>query len=196
MAYRTKLLYFLLISIGEIQAKPTEFYLSLSNSKQENETFEIDKDDYPYNVTEKDVNTIEVNTIEVNTLIDTSKCETNTSFEEAPYTDIKMLDSVYLNNIYSSVTTNLIEENLSIENLELDGLDLYEVVGRDCGAAKICPSMTENWRHNKTITIGFLGAYRRSQVSVCFINVIVLSAFDTCLLKTVSTRVNTRILCS
>lgn len=164
MAYRTVVLYLLLITIWEIQVKPTDDYLSLSHSKMENGTFEKDKDDnVNYNTTEKNV------VIDVRTLIDKSKCETNATFEETQYTDAKKLDSVYLNNIYSSVTTNLIEENLSIDRLELDGLDLYEVVGRDCGAAKICPNMRESWLHNKTITIGFLGAYRRSQVRVPFI---------------------------
>lgn len=157
MAHRTKLIYVILITITGIRAKPTD-------AKMDNGTWKIDKteDDFFYNTTDvkKDI------TIDINKLIDMSKCETNASFEEAPFADFKKLDSVYLNHIYSSVTTNLIEENLSIDSMELDGLDLYEVVGRECGGAKVCPNMRENWMNNKTITIGFLGAYRRSQVSI------------------------------
>ncbi|RVE45938.1 hypothetical protein evm_009411 [Chilo suppressalis] len=73
------------------------------------------------------------------------------------------LDSIYLNNIYSRVTTNLIEEKVTVDMIDTDGVNLFSIVSSDCGGAKVCPVINWNWTDEKTITIGFLGSYGRSQ---------------------------------
>lgn len=71
------------------------------------------------------------------------------------------ISSMYLNNIYTGMTS-LIEEVSG--KIEVDGVSLFELVNSECGGTKICPSLSLNWTSENTITIGFLGAYGRSQV--------------------------------
>lgn len=83
-----------------------------------------------------------------------------------PSFEIHNLNSVYLNNIHSSVTGNLIEDNVSIESIEADGVNLFDIIRDDCGSAKMCSNIDSNWTSENTITIGFLGAYGYSLVSL------------------------------
>ncbi|XP_059059119.1 guanylate cyclase 32E-like [Achroia grisella] len=121
-------------------------------------------EEYIFNGTEMDILKSIKNTVDDNGTVHRRKCEivniTNT--DDIRYANTNMLDSVYLNNIYSRVTTNLIEEKVSIDKIEANGVSLYDLVNSDCGGAKLCPSFNVNWTE-KTITIGFLGAYGWSQ---------------------------------
>lgn len=97
------------------------------------------------------------------------KCElSNSSVGDDESMKSTILDSIYLNNIHSSVTTNLIEENVSVDDIETDGVDLFEIINSDCGGTKKCPDLRKKWTSENTITIGFLGAYGRSQVRYIF----------------------------
>ncbi|XP_045535787.1 guanylate cyclase 32E-like [Papilio machaon] len=82
-----------------------------------------------------------------------------TDYLNEPVFEKHSLNSIYLNNIHSSVTGNLIEDNVSIESIEADGVNLFDIVGGDCGGAKMCSNIDSNWTDENTITIGFLGAY-------------------------------------
>lgn len=193
MAYHTVLLYVALMLSTEIKAKPTtkddandlsdiktiakieinittadDFYVHNANQKHtdnnvKKESIIIDKTKLIYQNKE--------NHQYVETKVhEKKKCEANNiTYEEPRFIETNKLDSIYLNNIYSSVTTNLIEENVSIDSIEVDGMNLYDVVGNGCGGANICPNMREHWKSDKTVTIGFIGAYRRSQVSISFL---------------------------
>ncbi|XP_028027881.1 guanylate cyclase 32E-like [Bombyx mandarina] len=83
--------------------------------------------------------------------------------DEDATTPANILDSIYVNNIYTSVTTNLIEERVSSDSIEDDGVSLFHLVNVECGGYEACPSYSRNWTIEGTITIGFLGSYRRSQ---------------------------------
>lgn len=105
------------------------------------------------------------------------KCEAlnTTVSDDLEHIESNTLDSVYLNNIHSSLTSNLIEDNLSVSTLNVEGFNLFDVVNSDCGGATVCPSVSGNWSNDKTITVGFLGAYGRSQVSFHSIFIFVTS---------------------
>lgn len=187
MSYQTTILYLMLMISTEIKAKPAkdepknlpeEIVENVDAFNSTEDTFyfynttDDNKDEEKLTETMKSIDTVqELNNQEVSTkFLDKNKCEiTNFTFEEPELVETKKLDSVYLNNIYSSVTTNLIEEKVSIDKIEADGVNLYDVVGNECGGAKICPNMRESWKNDKTITIGFLGAYRRSQVRFIYL---------------------------
>ncbi|XP_053607986.1 guanylate cyclase 32E-like [Plodia interpunctella] len=97
-------------------------------------------------------------------VIHKKSCEViNNTLADDPAVNAKILGSIYLNNIYSRVTTNLIDDKVSIDKIETNGVNLYDLVTSECGSAKVCPSLVANWTDDKTITIGFLGAYGRSQ---------------------------------
>lgn len=98
------------------------------------------------------------------------KCEmiNATNTDDVDYLQTNTLNSIYLNNIHSSLTSNLIEEKLSVDGMEIEGVNLFDIVNSDCGGAKVCPNVSGNWTNDKTITVGFLGAYGRSQVSLWF----------------------------
>ncbi|XP_049868984.1 guanylate cyclase 32E-like [Pectinophora gossypiella] len=56
----------------------------------------------------------------------------------------------------------LIKEPMSVDNLETNGESLFDLVDSECGGATVCPKEV-NWTKDNSITIGFLGAYIRSQ---------------------------------
>lgn len=125
-------------------------------------------EDYFYNTTSLDKTVLPTkNTAanEADIIVTKKSCEisNNTNIEEDNVSE-NMLDSIYLNNIYSRVTTILIDENVSIRDIEINGVNLFDVVNSDCGGARVCPRLRVNWTEDKTIMIGFLGAYGRSQV--------------------------------
>ncbi|XP_075973555.1 guanylyl cyclase at 32E [Anticarsia gemmatalis] len=93
------------------------------------------------------------------------KCEVLniTVDEDSDYIQTNSLESVYLNNIHSSLTSNLIEEKLSVDSMAIEGVNLFDVVNSDCGGATVCPNVSGDWKDDKTITVGFLGAYGWSQ---------------------------------
>lgn len=170
MAYQPALFCILFLILNDINATENDTFNDVEDSSPPvtpnettncNSSFEIEKDyNEFYNVSHDTDN--QSDTIQVN--ISKKTCENmNHSVDEIDDTEepAKKLDSVYLNNIYSRVTTNLIEDAVSIDNLEQNGVNLYEVVNSDCGASEVCVRPAKR----KTITIGFLGAYGRSQVS-------------------------------
>lgn len=172
MASQPALLYIIVFILNDISATENDTFnhaediqpaiVTPNETMKCNSSFEIEKDyNEFYNVSYDIDNTTE--TIQVN--ITKKTCENmNYSVDETEEPN-KKLDSVYLNNIYSRVTTNLIEDAVSIDNLEQNGVNLYEVVSSDCGASKVCVRPASHVAKRKTITVGFLGAYGRSQVS-------------------------------
>lgn len=146
----------------------TEIGLSTEDeNKQDTEINNLDLDDYiEYNKT--DIYDIYNNTNEeANKPVNHKKCEVinATNSDDADYIQTNTLNSIYLNNMHSSLTSNLIEVKLSVDGMELEGVNLFDIVSSDCGGAKVCPNANGYWTDNKTITVGFLGAYGRSQVS-------------------------------
>lgn len=116
-------------------------------------------------------NTTDIDTIRpINIIVNDrhqKKCEVfnSTASEDVEYIQSNSLGSVYLNNVHSSLTSNLIEETLSGDRMEIEGVNLFDIVKSDCGGATVCLNVSGNWTNDKTITVGFLGAYGRSQVS-------------------------------
>lgn len=169
MAFQPALFYIIFLILNEITANKNSIFkedtlptiITPNETTNCNSSFEIEKDyNEFYNVTYDSDNSTEI--IQVN--ITKKTCDNmNYSADEIDESEepAKKLNSVYLNNIYSRVTTNLIEDAVSIDNLEQNGVNLHEVVGSDCGASKVCVRPAKR----KAITIGFLGAYGRSQVS-------------------------------
>lgn len=166
MAHMTYLLFIVLIKIGistEDEANMVD--TDVSNS--------IAIDDYlEYNKTNEyyDYNTTEILRKPISVTNDShKKCDVinSTSADDSDFIPTKMLSSVYLEN-HSNLTSNLIEAKLSADGMEIDGVNLFDVVNSDCGGAKVCPNVSGNWTNDNTITVGFLGAYGRSQVSVNF----------------------------
>lgn len=172
MASQPALFYIIVIILNDISATENDTFnhnedtpptiVTPKESTTCNSSFEIEKDyNEFYNVTYDTDNTNE--SVQVN--ITKKTCENSNFSVDETEEPTKKLDSVYLNNIYSIVTTNLIEDAVSIDNLEQNGVNLYEVVSSDCGASKVCVRPATNVVKRKTITVGFLGAYGRSQVS-------------------------------
>ncbi|KAL0892719.1 hypothetical protein ABMA27_014436 [Loxostege sticticalis] len=166
MAAHTLPVYVLILLLYEVNAKPaqntsdseTNIIVPL-NSTLDGE-LKRDFDDDIYNDTEEFNGT--VNSLEATTLVKKA-CEVhNNTTGNDEFVNANNLNSIYLNNIYTRVTTNLIEEKVTVDMIEANGVNLYQVVNSDCGGAKVCPSESQNWTDEKTITIGFLGAYGRS----------------------------------
>ncbi|CAH0701439.1 unnamed protein product [Spodoptera exigua] len=88
-----------------------------------------------------------------------SKCKVNNNTAEEDYIQTNIIDSIYLDNMDSNLTSNLIDEEFSVDGMEIDGVNLFDIVDSDCGGATVCPSVNWNWPDDKTITVGFLGAY-------------------------------------
>lgn len=98
-----------------------------------------------------------------------SKCKAkNNSTADVDHSQTNIINSIYLNNMDYNLTSNLINEEFSVDGMEIDGVNLFDIVNSNCGGAKVCPSFNWNWPHDKTITVGFLGAYA-SKVSNCLI---------------------------
>lgn len=92
-------------------------------------------------------------------------CEViNMTTKDGSNFEVKHLNSIYLNNIYSVATSALIEDRMAFDKVEVNGINLYEVVTADCGGAQVCPNSGSRFHEKNTITIGFLSAYRWSQV--------------------------------
>ena len=158
MAHTTFLILLILIEIG----LSTE-----DETKPDTEINNIELDAYiDYNKTDID-EVYNITTEEQVKPVNHKKCEVvnNTNTDDADYIQTNTLNSIYLNNIHSSLTSNLIEEKLSVDGMEVEGVNLFDIVNSDCGGAKVCPNVSGNWTNDKTITVGFLGAYGRSQVS-------------------------------
>lgn len=172
MAAHTLPVYVLILLLYEVSAKPAQ---NTSDSETNtivplNSTLDgelkRDFDDDIYNDTEEFNGT--VNSLEATTLVKKA-CEVhNNTTGNDEFVNANNLNSIYLNNIYTRVTTNLIEEKVTVDMIEANGVNLYQVVNSDCGGAKVCPSESQNWTDEKTITIGFLGAYGRSPVSLFY----------------------------
>ncbi|XP_035432904.2 guanylate cyclase 32E isoform X2 [Spodoptera frugiperda] len=94
-----------------------------------------------------------------------SKCKAkNNSTADIDHSQTNIINSIYLNNMDSNLTSNLINEEFSVDGMEIDGVNLFDIVNSNCGGAKVCPSFNWNWPHDKTITVGFLGAYASKMV--------------------------------
>uniref|UniRef100_A0A2A4JP88 Receptor ligand binding region domain-containing protein n=1 Tax=Heliothis virescens TaxID=7102 RepID=A0A2A4JP88_HELVI len=156
MAHITYLIFLIIIEIG----LSTE-----EENLQDPEINNIDLEDYvEYNGT--DIYDAYNITEEVEKTNDSrKKCKTinTTTPHDVGNIQENSLNSIDLNNIHSSLTSNLIKENLSVDTMELEGVNLFDIVNSDCGGAKVCPNVSGNWTNEKTITVGFLGAYGRSQ---------------------------------
>ncbi|XP_026725364.1 guanylate cyclase 32E-like isoform X2 [Trichoplusia ni] len=162
MAHMLYLLFIVLIKIGtSIEDEANMVDTDISNS--------IAIDDYlEYNKTNEyyDYNTTEILRKPISVTNDNhKKCDVlnSTLAEDSDFIPTKMLSSVYLEN-HSNLTSNLIEAKLSADGMEIDGVNLFDVVNSDCGGAKVCPNVSGNWTNDNTITVGFLGAYGRSQL--------------------------------
>ncbi|CAK1546943.1 unnamed protein product [Leptosia nina] len=92
-------------------------------------------------------------------------CESVNISKETNF-QVRHLNSIYLNNIYSVTTSGLIEDQMAIDKVKVDGINLYDVITPDCGGAEVCPNLKTRVTEKNTITIGFLSAYRWSQVSL------------------------------
>ncbi|XP_047024800.1 guanylate cyclase 32E [Helicoverpa zea] len=155
MAHITYLIFLFIIEIG---------FSTEEENIQDPELQNIDLEDYieynktdiydAYNITEEIEKTND----------NRKKCKViNTTTEDGGHIPENGLNSIDLDNIHSSLTSNLIKENLSVDTMELEGVNLFDIVNSDCGGAKVCPNVSGNWTNEKTITVGFLGAYGRSQ---------------------------------
>lgn len=90
------------------------------------------------------------------------KCETMNQTDDG--FEAKDIEVIQLDNIYS-VTINLIKDDVSVHDVEVEGISLFDIVKSDCGSARICNDLKMNSLDPNTITIGFLSAYKWSQVS-------------------------------
>ncbi|CAG9786390.1 unnamed protein product [Diatraea saccharalis] len=180
MANRETRLIIIILLLYDVAAKPTT-YTPLNDTDNNNET-EVEYTiiyDSTSNETSKDWNNgIILNADDIiNEAVANSTGTTNpvshkktcdvlniTNSSDTKSINSHSLDSIYLNNIYSRVTTNLIEEKVTVDMIDTDGVNLFSIVSSDCGGSKLCPVMYRNWTDEKTITIGFLGSYGRSQV--------------------------------
>ncbi|KAJ0176974.1 hypothetical protein K1T71_006983 [Dendrolimus kikuchii] len=118
---------------------------------KDNEAIYNETDEFN-NASNKDINTEKPNYINSD---DNKKCDVVNGTEVEEHAT-NILDSIYLNNVYSSVTANLI--GTPVNDMVGDGDNLYDLVKADCGGAKSCAAGNKS---EKTVTVGFLSAYRR-----------------------------------